>query len=146
MSLAIKTLSHGEIEPCGFTGRTTGLIRIGKYEIPTQQFAGFAAHVFSGGSEGWKEVPTYIKQAVDVITPSAREDLQKNIEYRLGKCRICTYEPSIANTVQIGDYKISTPEFTRLATYVLRGGFGGWKNETPWYVIKAAQEINKKIA
>jgi len=143
MSWSIKTLNLGDIEPCGFTLKSTALIRLGKYEIPTLQFADFAAYVLGGGKEGWKEIPQYVKKAVDTITPCVK-DADKNIEYKLAKCRICEYKPSITERVKIGDYEIGTPEFAWFAVYILTGGICGWK-ETPWYVTKAMQEIDRKI-
>lgn len=143
MSLVLKTLNCGEIQPCGFTPKSTAMVRLGKYEIPTRQFADFTAHVLGGGQEGWKEIPNYIRSAVDAITPCVK-NADKNIEFNLAKCRLCNYEPAIADKVKIGDYEIGTPEFAWFAAYILTGGMCGWK-ETPWYVTKAMQEIDRKI-
>ncbi len=144
MSTILKTLNHGELNNCGFCKPHTAYLRVGDYEIPTREFAGFAAYVLSGGKQGWQKTPPYIMQAVSKISQHI-EIPESGLDVRLAKCRLCEYPEQIGEKVRIGKYEIKTEEFARFATHIIVGGIFGWK-ETPPYITKAAQELYKKVS
>ncbi len=42
-------------------------IRIGKYQIRTEEFTRFATHILVGGIFGWKETPPYVIRAAQEV-------------------------------------------------------------------------------
>ena len=69
MSVTLKTLSHGEVNS-GFIDKD--IVRVGEYEIPTEEFVWFAAHILRGGIFGWDKVPPYVASAVKKIDEKLR--------------------------------------------------------------------------
>jgi hypothetical protein len=65
MSVSIKTNNYGEAEGSGFIGANTGIVHVGIYEIPLEEFCTFTLYILKGGTLGWNgKMPECVQKTI----------------------------------------------------------------------------------